>query len=136
MSQLDRKLRLHLVLPRKTCEILQTGTQLQADNAFLRQQMASMQSSIDLLLSKFPQQVTEAASAPNDTSEPWIVDGDVLIAPPFRSTQRSQQQQSPVQTRPASILHPAGGQPVGSMNPSQSDKGKGPVSFEYQQAEF
>ena len=73
--------------PEDLRNIADRHSQLQADNAFLRQQMASMQSSIDLLLSKFPQQVTEAASAPNETSEPWIADGDVLFAPPFRSTQ-------------------------------------------------
>ena len=122
--------------PEDLRNIAEQNTQLQADKAFLRQQMASMQSSVDLLLSKFPQQVTESASAPNETSKPWIVDGDILIAPPFRSTQRPQQQQSPVQTGPASILHPTGGQPVGSMNPSQSDKGKGPMFFLYQQQEF
>ena len=62
------------------------------DNAFLRQQMAAKQSSMDLSLPRMAQQTVEEPYMPRREDGPWIVDGTTTYVPSVSHSQSPYQQ--------------------------------------------
>ena len=63
------------------------------DNAFLRNQVAAIQSSVDLLLTRLTQPTAEQPFIPRREG-PWIVDGNVTFIPLLSLSPFHQQQTS------------------------------------------
>ena len=95
-------------------EVLPNNTEwckkVEDDNAFLRQQRAAMQNSMDLLLSRMSQQTLEEPYIPQRDSNAWIVDSStVYVSHVSHSPFQQYYQQMPQFGR---STHSAGGYPA------------------------